>query len=151
MHLLYFRFVPQRGPFRGTIGGVGATILAYNFLHVLETLAEFGVGATQCLLCINVQPACGFGNDEEQVAEFFQLMLRRDSLLYFTQFLLHLLPHVMRIDKLEADFGGTLLVLLRNSQRGRGKRHTIEDALLLNILSGGNTFLLLDSLPVPHY
>src|SRR5579883_2397876 len=146
-----FRLLPELHPFLQTIGGELALLGADQRLHVLEAALKLAVGGAQGLLGIDMEHTGNLRDDEEDIAHFIHLLLRRSSRAQLAQFLIQLLQHLLQARKLKACLRGPLLVLLSLKQRGQGQIDAIEHARGLDLLAGGDLLLAFDRLPVLHH
>src|SRR5579883_2441191 len=127
--------VSKRAPLLRAIRGVRAPFLTHKLLHELKTLAELAIGTPQRLFCVNLQSASQSDDHKQEIAQFFQLLLRSCSLSQFLQFFLKFGIDPLLIGKIEAGTRGPLLIFLSDDQRRRGRWHAVQHALLMNILA----------------
>src|SRR5579883_26183 len=140
--------VSKRAPLLRAIRGVRAPFLTHKLLHELKTLAELAIGTPQRLFCVNLQSASQSDDHKQEIAQFFQLLLRSCSLSQFLQFFLKFGIDPLLIGKIEAGTRGPLLIFLSDDQRRRGRWHAVQHALLMNILARLCSLLALNRLPV---
>lgn len=109
----------------------GFILFAKPGFHVAETATEFGIGAAEGLLRIDLQEAGEVDDGEEKVADLVLPLPVVVGLADFGDFFVNFVNYLFRIGPIEAGAGGAGTDLLGFDERGQGSRHSIEQALRL--------------------